>query len=133
VNQNIRWARALARSDLSSKAKHVAYVCALHYMNWQTLGDCRPGVPRLAKDASLSARTVQRALNELVEAGWLAIGKRGRSGRATLYYGTWPRNKTTDDDKHAGASDERCPMCGEGKPVVLVDGRLVCIPCSHPA
>jgi hypothetical protein len=95
---NLRWLRAVKRSDLSSKAKAVANVLGIHYMTWDTGGDMRPGVPRLAKDTSMSERSVHRALKELGDAGYLKVGKRGHTGTATLYYGTFPAKRKGEDE-----------------------------------
>lgn len=89
---NLRWTRSLLASPATSKAKLVGVVCALQYMDWKTLGNVRPGVPRLSKETGLSPSTVQRALNELVERRFLAVAHRGGAGWATLYRGTFPHD-----------------------------------------
>ena len=91
-SKHVQWAKQVAGSQtLTSNARLVALVISLRYMDWNTLGDVRPGVPRLATDTSLSASSVQRALHELVEAGFFALSKKGGTGRASLYRGTFPR------------------------------------------
>lgn len=104
--RNLRWAAALVNErDLSRPAKLVGLVCALKYANWETLGDIRPGVPNLARDTSTSPRTVQRALNELVRAGYLEIAKRGSYGRATLYVGRFGRASTASREERLCADN----------------------------
>jgi hypothetical protein len=89
VKASERWIRAVRRTELKPRAKHVAEVLASKYMDWDTLGSCYPGRSKLATETSMSVRTVDAALADLVAAGWLIMVKRGRTGRNTLYRGAW--------------------------------------------
>ena len=72
--------RALRDAQLGPAAKLV--LCALgDFTNPD--GVCWPSVQTLAARASLSRRTVFRALDALVERGWLRKGRRGP--KSTLY------------------------------------------------
>jgi DNA-binding transcriptional ArsR family regulator len=73
----------LASRTLSSRARMVAVVL-LSYRRGSD-GRCDPGVERIAADAGSDARTVRRALVELVEAGVLECEyRRGRSTQYTI-------------------------------------------------
>ena len=119
----LRWLRSLVRAgEVSSTARNVGFTAGLLYMNWQTLGDIRPGVPRLAADTHLSERTVKRCLAELVDAGYLVKVKRGHTGSATLYRASFPKTAAAERrelDKRAKpkTADEEvrrpCVMCTE--------------------
>jgi hypothetical protein len=94
---HVRWSKLAFKSrSLSSNARLVASAISTNYMDWETLGNIFPGVPRLADDTHLSERSVHRALKELVDAGFLGKGKKGCTGRATLYFGTWPKRAKVD-------------------------------------
>jgi hypothetical protein len=133
---NLRWAYAVKGTDLPSRAKLVAYVVAVEYMNRQTLGDVRPGVPRLARDTSLSERTVAYALQDLEDAGYLVLVKRGGPGRASLYRGMFPHRHDETPDEAPTVVAFTCPSCGRDfaeVPVMILGkgGVAVCLECSR--
>jgi hypothetical protein len=93
---NLRWFHSVRKSNLSKHAKHVAFVVAIVYMDWEDMGSIYPGVPNLAEDTGLSESSVQRGLDDLVEADYLKRVKPGRNGRATLYCGRFPSRTTKE-------------------------------------
>ena len=65
------WIKRVRRSgDLSTMSRLVAHSLAVGYANAET-GECRPGAKALADDCATTVRTIERALRELEEAGWL--------------------------------------------------------------
>ncbi len=70
------WMQAIIESDLDTTSKHVALTLGARM---DPLGECWPGLHRIAKDASRSPRTIMRALDALEKAGWI---ERRRDPRA---------------------------------------------------
>ncbi len=66
---------AIFASDLTSNAKLVALAISYHY-NWKTETRAWPSNKTLAKETSLSIRTVIRAKNELISNGYLVSDRR---------------------------------------------------------
>ncbi len=66
---------AIFASGLTSNAKLVALAISYHY-NWKTGSWAWPSNKTLAKETSLSVRTVVRAKNELVSTGYLVSRRR---------------------------------------------------------
>jgi len=60
------------------------------YADWDTGGDVRPGLERIAATVGVSVKTTKRCVTQLVTAEWLAIDARGSFGRATVYRLTVP-------------------------------------------
>jgi hypothetical protein len=111
---------------MSTSARLVGVACALFYMNFSTLGDVRPGVPRLVELTGLSASTVQRALDEMVKAHYLRKVKRGHRRSASLYVGMFPNRHEAEPAPEADTW--RCPSCGfTGRE--KAPGRRICIEC----
>lgn len=97
------WRSAIASSDgprdvrpdggdavRGSTQRHVALTLSLHMSE---RGDsCFPGVPRIAREAGLADRSVQRALRALETSGWLRIEQRKSDGEneSNLYFATVP-------------------------------------------
>lgn len=54
-------------------------------LDYNAMGDCRPGRDRLADDLGVSVETVDRAINELVKAKLVTKKRRGR-GNTNLYF-----------------------------------------------
>lgn len=77
---DLAYMRAVEDSGLPVEEKAVLWVLTLH-RNGST-GRCDPGVPRIAKKASLGERTVRRALSAL-DGSWLT--RRFRPGNTTQY------------------------------------------------
>ena len=71
----IEWRTALRSSDLSWKAKLVGFVLSTH-MDAQG-GSCFPAIPTIAREASISERSVQTGLRELERAGVVVTERRG--------------------------------------------------------
>lgn len=71
----------LRSKDLSCTAK-IVYSQLLSYA-W-TNGYCYPGQVRMADDIGSTKSTVNRAILELQEKGWLAVDKRGQ-GKTNIY------------------------------------------------
>lgn len=67
--------------DLSSNAK-IVYAQLLSYA-WNN-GHCYPGQVRMAEDIGSTKSTINRAILELQEAGWLEIERRGQ-GKTNVY------------------------------------------------
>ena len=67
-------------SSLSSKARLVLFVLSTHMNN--TCGSCWPGQRTIAEETGLSRSTVQRALEECKEKGWIRVynARRGKLG-----------------------------------------------------
>lgn len=126
---NLRWAYAVIGTDMSSKAKVVALVCALRYMGWSNLRNVRPGVPRLVRDTGLSASSVQRALDELCERRYLKLWKRGHTGSASVYHGTWPNARSRKVALEV--APWACPTCEAfgRSPANMITQGPVCVDC----
>ena len=71
----------LRNPTLSANAK-IIYAQLLSYA-W-TNGYCYPGQVRMANDIGSTKSTVNRAILELQEKGWLEVDKRGQ-GRTNIY------------------------------------------------
>jgi hypothetical protein len=71
----------LLRSPLSANAK-VVYAQLLSYA-W-TNDRCYPGQERMAEDLGSTKSTVNRAILELQETGWLDVERRGQ-GKTNIY------------------------------------------------
>src|SRR6266542_3706586 len=85
----------LLKSPLTSNAK-VVYAQLLSYA-W-TNDRCYPGQVRMAEDVGISQSTINRALKELEDAGWLSIEKRGQ-GKTNIYTLTYVVNRARIVDK----------------------------------
>jgi hypothetical protein len=71
-------------------------------------------------------------LRELVEAEWLGVGEKGHTGRATLYYGRFPRRQEPlrVSDIKPRCLERTCDACGaEDVSVVFVGEAKLCEPC----
>lgn len=66
----VRWRAAIVGSDLTPKARLVAFVLSTH-MNARG-GQCFPALSTIARETGLARSTVQRALDELEDARYLA-------------------------------------------------------------
>lgn len=71
----------LLKSSLTANAK-VVYAQLLSYA-W-TNDRCYPGQERMAEDLGSTKSTVNRAIIELQEAGWLEVERRGQ-GKTNIY------------------------------------------------
>lgn len=76
------YARAIRASDLPPVARHVALTLA-SYANRS--GEAWPSQETLHRGTGWSRRTVNNALNDLEQAGWVSRLVKGHQGRATLY------------------------------------------------
>jgi predicted transcriptional regulator len=85
----------LLKSKLSANAK-VVYAQLLAYA-W-TNDKCYPGQVRMAEDIGTSQPTITRALQELEDAGWLQIERRGQ-GKTNIYTLTYVVNNARVVDK----------------------------------
>jgi hypothetical protein len=82
------WRTAIARSELRSTAKLVAFVLSL-YMS--ELGDsCFPSIDTIAARSSLSRGAVSAALKTLIDEGWLNRRGGGGRGKSTIYTAVVP-------------------------------------------
>ncbi len=89
-----QWEWSVVRSGLPSRARHVGLTMAIHSDSDGT--SIRPGVRRIAAETGLSQRTVDAALHDLRNEGYLARIKAGRwrSGEADEYRLTIPPTAT---------------------------------------
>ena len=78
-----RWRDAFSVSDLSPTARAVC--CALATFMDSRTGECWPSVETLATVLRRNRRTVQRALREIEDAGWVNVKRGGGKGKATTY------------------------------------------------
>ena len=82
------WRSALCDDAAVSPTQHHVAVTLSLYMN-ERGASAFPGAARLARDAKLHVSTVRRALDDLVEAGWLALvhrgGQKGERKQANQY------------------------------------------------
>lgn len=96
------------------------------WMDFDSLGNCRPGHAKLSTYTGLSTRHLSRTIASVIEKGWLVEVKRGSSGKgqrreASVYCGAIPDYRhgvtsTTDmvseDYRHGGYP----PSQGPGDP-----------------
>lgn len=94
--------KALAASGLSSSAIRVGSQLLEHY-NVKS-GRCDPGISGLAGKASISARSVQRAIADLVTAGLFTVGRNAGQGHRNAYFPAWPRIVELADGVVAGVT-----------------------------
>lgn len=78
-NLRFQWAEAVRRdAGLSLAARMLAHVLVLDFANGDT-AQCDPGLTKMAECLGQSKRSTQRALQELIDAGW--IDRQGRQGQ----------------------------------------------------
>lgn len=80
------WLKAVNRSDLLPRAKVTAAALAIEFCNDET-GQLNPGIERLAESTGQSPASVNRAIHDLKEGGWLATvegGWRSKNAQYTL-------------------------------------------------
>jgi hypothetical protein len=66
-----------------------------------------PGVARMAKDLSLSDRSIQRSLADLIKNGWLAVQERaGHSNQYTIYASKIGTQASTEPDDDGNVTPE---------------------------
>jgi DNA-binding MarR family transcriptional regulator len=113
------WRTAITESDLRPTSRHVALTLSL-YMGEK--GDhAWPAVTTLAEDTGLDRRTVQRALRELQDSGWLAVRIGG--GHATSrYVGLIPegRHRTAPAESAASEAADDRPGGGVAPPESVI-------------
>ncbi len=117
----MQWLNALSiECEVSSTAFRIAYLIADHHN--RVTGFAWPSRARLAGKICLSSRSIQRAVVQLEELGWLAVDrKRERSNR---YRMSWPPGRkpspppeqTEGEDKIVRSERQACPG-GEDKTV----------------
>lgn len=81
------------------------------YMNFDDLGNARPGPARLADRTGFSQATVKRHLKAAIEAGWIRQLWQGGSTRdgqraASIYAGTWPKDHTRPVSERYGLAGQ---------------------------
>ena len=97
------WRTAIAKSDLGSTDKLVAFTLSL-YMS--ELGSSAfPGQKTLAKAASLTRQTVNESVRRLEALGWLEIASGKRGGRSNLYTATVPEGVSARPTPGDGEAD----------------------------
>jgi hypothetical protein len=111
--EKMRWLNAVSlESEVSSTAFRVAYVIADHHN--RVTGFAWPSRARLAGKICLSSRTIQRAVIQLEDLGWLTVDRqRERSNR---YRMSWPPGrkpsplpkKTKDEDEIVHGERQSC-------------------------
>lgn len=78
------WLKAVNRADLLPRAKVVASALAVEFCNDET-GRLDPSRKRLAEASGLTLDTVKRAVQDLIEGGWLARSEGRGRGNNTNY------------------------------------------------
>lgn len=95
VSPLFTWRTAIARSDLRSTAKLVAFALSLFMSE---AGDsCFPSHATLASHTSLSVSAVKQATKTLGEEGWLTKQPGQGRGRSTRYTATTPAQKGQEE------------------------------------
>lgn len=85
--EKMKWLNAInLECAVNSTAFRVAYLIADHHN--RVAGFAWPSRARLAGKFSLSSRTIQRAVVQLEELGWLAVDR--KKERSNHYRMTWP-------------------------------------------
>jgi hypothetical protein len=84
--------------DLTATEKLVALALS-RYMDFDNLGGAHPGHAALARLTSLTTRTIERTIAELVTKEWLMVAHRGGSAKggrrlASVYRGRLPTTDT---------------------------------------
>lgn len=79
---------------------------------------CFPGVTRIAREAALTPRAVQRAIRALQEGGWIQVQAAGGAKRTNLYTATIPADYVHDEGEPSSPSsdDGANGVRGEGEP-----------------
>jgi hypothetical protein len=106
--KNIRWHHAILASTLKPRAKLVGCAIAAEYADFEPLEDIWPGVDWLCRDTNQSPSTVQGALDDLVAERFMVKVRRGGTGRASEYRGTFPRTRKKTPCVDCGAVE--CPV-----------------------
>lgn len=84
------WRWAIIQSDLTPLEKHVALTIGVRFNPKGEIPESfRVGSRRLAQDCSRRRETVLKAIDNLVEAGWLGVDK-GKGTKASRYWATLP-------------------------------------------
>lgn len=119
--EKMQWLNAVSlECEVSSTAFRVAYLIADHHN--RVTGFAWPSRARLAGKICLSSRSIQRAVVQLEELGWLAVDRqRERSNR---YRMSWPPGRkpsrppkeAEEEDKIVRSERQQC-LCGEDKTV----------------
>ena len=104
----MRWSDALIESDLRSTTKLVGLVLR-KWLN--SAGSAYPSQATIATGASVSVKTVQKALRELVDAGFLTYRSRSNGRRSNQYQVVMPEDKhpaatSMPDELHRDANPE---------------------------
>jgi hypothetical protein len=81
-----QYREAVWASDLPPTQRFVALALS-RFMDLDTLASAYPGNAKLARLTGCSVRTVQRALRDLQDAGWIRCHKAGKGSWASLYAG----------------------------------------------
>lgn len=93
----VKWRSAIVDSELSTVVKMVA-VSLAEFVNNET-GMAWPGLPALAAKSSCNERSVRRALDALVVAGWITLvtqgGMKGQKKTASVWKITTPDRVST--------------------------------------
>lgn len=87
-NRNkMQWLNAISlECEISSTAFRVAYLIADHHN--RVAGFAWPSLNRLAERICLSKKSIQRAVGQLEENGWLKVGR--KRDRSSHYRMSWP-------------------------------------------
>jgi hypothetical protein len=89
--EKMQWLNAVSlECEVSSTAFRVAYLIADHHN--RVTGFAWPSRARLAGKICLSTRSIQRAVVQLEELGWLAVDR--QKERSNRYRMSWPPGRT---------------------------------------
>ena len=105
---SLNWLHHIYATDLSSKAKLTAAV-VVSFM-YQDNEEAFPGLGRLSHETSLGKRTVQRAIDELIDAGWLAKKSGGRVENGSLSQNRYRRKWLSGLPKPNGYESNVAPI-----------------------
>jgi hypothetical protein len=97
------WRKGIVASDLPATVCHVALTLALH-MDLEG-GSCFPSLELLVKETKRNRATVHRAINRLINRGYLHRGRRGgrqlgTGGTPNWYQATWPDPRGNPGPSH---------------------------------
>lgn len=118
------WRAALRHDDrLNATARHVGLALSL-YMN--EAGDSAfPSIRRLADDCARGLSTIQRALNDLEDCGWLTVtrapGLPGGRGRTNDYRATIPETFLERDVSTSVPGPGNVPVAELNVPVAVIN------------
>jgi hypothetical protein len=105
---------AVFEAESLTSMERLLLLAMSRHCDWDTGGECRPGLERLMRETAMSRRSIQRVRESLVEKGWLTLVAQGstkKGPRASVYELPFDERLVGAGQdvhkRHGGASDGR--------------------------